>query len=216
MSLPGCYIRGSWGQQQKASSMIARIGSVVVTLVSASLPVAAAPFHHPFGEWREYHRDWLAACPDAIVEDAADYYGFSCFASTGSQELNSAGLPAFKLTLFRNRLNGELDVAITVAADGAEVDTSKPLVLAFGGETPESFDFNTDLETRYNTANQFFIADPARKAAVLERMKERNALMLTVPLGGGAAPSKEVWLSLRGVIASIDFMATYARRIAQY
>jgi hypothetical protein len=196
--------------------MIARIGSVFITLVAASLPAAAAPFHHPYGEWREYHRDWLAACPDAIDEGAADYYGFSCFASTGSQELNSASLPAYKLTVFRNRLNGELDVAITVAADGVETDTSRPMVLAFGGEAPESFDFTTDLETRYNTVNQFFVADPARKSALLDKMKERNSLLLTVPLTGGGEASKEVWLSLRGVTASIDFMAAYARRVAQY
>jgi hypothetical protein len=196
--------------------MIARIGTVFVTLVAATLPVAAAPFHHPFGEWREYHRDWLAACPDAIDESATDYYGFSCFASTGSQELNSANLPAYKLTVFRNRLNGELDVAITVAADGVQADHSRPLVLAFGGEAPESFDFTADLETRYNTVNQFFVADPERKAALLDKMKERNSLVMTVPLTGGSEASKEVWLSLRGVTASIDFMATYARRVAQY
>lgn len=195
--------------------MIARLGSAVIVLVASSLPTAAEPFHHPFGEWREYHRDWLAACPDEIDEEATDYYGFSCFASTGSQELNGAGLPAYKLTVFRNRLNGELDIAITVAADGVEADTSRPLVLAFGGGVPESFDFTADLETRYNTINQFYVADPTRKAALLERMKERNSLLLTVPLTGAQA-SKQVWLSLRGVTASIDFMATYARRVAQY
>jgi hypothetical protein len=196
--------------------MIARIGSVFIILVAVCLPAAAEPFHHPYGEWREYHRDWLAACPDAINESATDYYGFSCFASTGSQELNGANLPAYKLTVFRNRLNGELDVAITVAAEDVEVDPSRPLVLAFGGEAPESFDFSADLETRYNTINQFFVADPARKTALLDKMKERNSLLLTIPLTGGAEASKEVWLSLRGVTASIDFMATYARKVAQY
>lgn len=196
--------------------MIARIGSAFIVLLVSCLPAAAEPFHHPFGEWREYHRDWLAACPDIINEDATDYYGFSCFASTGSQELNSANLPAYKLTLFRNRLNGELEVAITVAADGAAVDPSRPLLMAFGGETAEAFSFGQDLETRYNTTNQYFVADPARKAALIERMKERNSLLLTVPLAGGDAASKQVWLSLRGVIASLDFMAAYARRVAQY
>ena len=47
-------------------------------------------------------------------------------------------------------------------------------------------------------------------------MKERNSVLLTVPLTGGDAASREVWLSLRGVIASLDFMAAYARRVAQY
>ncbi len=195
--------------------MIAKFGFAAILLLTGAVPLAAEPFHHPFGEWREYFRDWLAACPDVIDEGATDYYGFSCFASTGSQELNGANLPAYKLTVFRNRLNGELDVAITVAADNAEADTSRPVTLAFGGEAPESFDFTTDLETRYNTVNQFFVADPARKAALLEKLKERNSLLLTVPLTG-ALDSKEVWLSLRGVTASIDFMATYARKVAQY
>ena len=123
---------------------------------------------------------------------------------------------ASQTILCRRALNGELDVAITVAADGVAADTSRPLVLAFGGEAPESFDFTTDLETRYKTVNQFFVADPTRKAALLERMKERNAVVLTVPLTGGPEASKDVWLSLRGVTASIDFMATYARRVTQY
>jgi hypothetical protein len=89
-------------------------------------------------------------------------------------------------------------------------------VLAFGGEDPEIFSFVLDLETRYNTTNQYFVVDPARKDALIERMKERNALLLTVPLTGGGPASKDVWLSLRGVIASLDFMATYARKVAQY
>lgn len=195
--------------------MIARIGIVLLLAFGPTLPTIAEPFHHPFGEWREYHRDWLASCPDRIDEDAADYYGFSCFASTGSQQQNSAGLPAFKLTLLRNRLTGELDVAITVAADGAETDQSRPMVLAFGREGGERLAFESDLETRYNTVNQFFVADPGRKAALIALMKQRNAVRLTVPLTGDRQEA-EVWLSLRGVLASLDFMATYARRVADY
>ena len=194
--------------------MIFRYGAILAIAALSAMPAAAAPFHHPFGEWREYNRDWLAACPDAIDEDATDYYGFSCFASTGSQELNSAGLPAYKLTILRNRLTGDLDLAFTVAADDVETDTSRPLLLAFGNEPPDRLSFATDLETRYNTVNQFYVADPARKAALIEQMGERNAVVVTVPLGGG--DTKEVRLSLRGVLASLDFMASHARKLAQY
>lgn len=194
--------------------MIVRFGLVLLAAALLSLPLAAQPFQHPSGEWREYSRDWLAACPGVIDEDATDYYGFSCFASTGSQELNAAKLPAYKLTVLRNRLSGDLDVAITVAADGLEADPSRPLIFAFGGELPQRFDFATDLETRHNTLNQFFVADPIRRDALLEQMKRRNSLMLTVPLSDGS--SKQIWFSLRGVTASIDFMSAYARRVAQY
>lgn len=194
--------------------MIFRYGAILAIAALSAMPAAAAPFHHPFGEWREYNRDWLAACPDAIDEDATDYYGFSCFASTGSQELNSAGLPAYKLTILRNRLTGDLDLAFTVAADDVETDTSRPLLLAFGNEPPERLSFATDLETRYNTVNQFYVADPARKAALIEQMGERNAVVVTVPLIGG--DTKDVRLSLRGVLASLDFMASHARKLAQY
>ncbi|ODT79593.1 MAG: hypothetical protein ABS76_18600 [Pelagibacterium sp. SCN 64-44] len=195
--------------------MIARFGIAFVFLVVATPPGAAEPFHHPFGEWREYNRDWLAACPDAIDEDAADYYGFACFASTGSAELNAAGQPAYKLTLVHNRLTGARDVALSVAANGAMVDEKCPLLMAFGSAKPERFDFSADLEIRYAAANQYFIADPSRSAAVLAAMMERNAVTLSIPMQGEAAP-RVVKLSLRGVSASLDFMATYARRVAQY
>ena len=195
--------------------MIARIGTALVLIAASALPAMAEPFHHPFGEWREYNRDWLAACPDVIDENATDFYGFSCFSSTGSQELNASGLPAYKLTVLRNRLTGDLDIAITVAADGVETDTSRPVTLTFTGEAPLSFDFTTDLETRYNTINQFYVVDSARKDALLAKLKERTSLSLGIPLTGDT-DHKDVWLSLRGVSASIDFMATYARKVAQY
>lgn len=196
--------------------MIAKTSLALVLAALAALPAVAAPFHHPYGEWREYNQDWLAACPDAINEDAADYYGFSCFASTGSAELNSTHLPAWKLTLVHNRLTGMVDVAFTAAADAVEVDLSRPLLINFGGEAPLSFDFSSDLETRYNTINQWFVRDPARRDGLVETMKSRNALTLTVPLGEIDEPNRTVRLSMRGVTASLDFMASYARKVAQY
>lgn len=195
--------------------MISRLGILFATLVLMAGSALADPFEHSTGEWREYHRDWLASCPDVINEDATDYYGFSCFASTGGQELNSANLPAYKLTLMRNRLSGDLDLAITVAADDVETDTAGKMVLSFTGEAPMSLDFVSDLETRYNTINQFYVSDPAVKTELIERLKARNAMSLTVPLKG-ATDGKAVRFSLRGVAASLDFMATYARRVAQY
>jgi hypothetical protein len=187
----------------------------LAALVLLTDAVSAEPFHHSFGEWREYHRDWLAACPDIINEDADGYYFHSCFASTGSQELNGANLPAYKLTLIRNRLDGALDLAITVASDDGEYDSARPISLQFGGEAPIVLDFGTDIETRHNTINQFFIADPARLEAIIEMMKDRNAVTLSVPLKGHEQPV-QTWLSLRGVLASLDFMSAYARKVAQY
>lgn len=196
--------------------MIRTICLSASVLACLAAPVAAAPFHHPFGEWREYNQDWLAACPDVIDEEATDYYGFSCFASTGSAELNDAGLPAYKLTLLRNRLTGVVDIAITVAATALTADPTRPLLLQFGGEPEQSLDFSSDLETRYNTINQFYVVDPARRDLLLDMLKSRNGLVLSVPVSDGAAPSRQVRLSLRGVTASLDFMASYARKVSQY
>jgi hypothetical protein len=196
--------------------MIDKVSLAVAAVLAVALPSAAEPFHHPFGEWREYNRDWLAACPDVIDEDAADYYGFSCFASTGSAEPNSAGLPAYKMSVLLNRLNGELDVSFSIQADGLEADTSRPLIVSFTGQAPLTYDFLADLETRYNTINQFYVADAAKREALLELMRERNAVTLTVPVNDGDDPTRKVTLSLRGVTASIDFMRSYARRLAQY
>lgn len=196
--------------------MIVNSCFALVLLMAAATPVAAAPFHHPLGEWREYNRDWLASCPDKIDEDATHFYGFSCFASTASAELNATKLPAYKLTVLRNRLTGAIDIAITVAADGVTTDTARPLVLAFGGEAPISLDFAGDLETRYDTANQFFVVDPVQRDALLDKMIARNSLVISVPLTGGATSSKQVWLSLRGLAASLDFMSSYARKVTEY
>ena len=157
----------------------------LVAFVLLSVPAVAEPFHHPFGEWREYNRDWLAACPDVINEDATDFYGYSCFASTGSQELNGANLPAYKLTLIRNRLNGALDLAITVAPDSGEYDLGRPITLQFGGEEAIALNFGTDIETRFNTVNQFFVADPAQRDALaqwLDAAAERRATLLAEKL----------------------------------
>jgi hypothetical protein len=186
----------------------------LAALLTLSGPALAEPFHHSFGEWREYHRDWLAACPDAIDEDAKDFYGYSCFASTGSQELNDANLPAYKLTLIHNRLDGEIDLAITVSPSQGEYDVERPIMLRFGGEAPIALTWGGDIETRHNVTNQFFLIGDDRDA-VLEKMAERNALTLSVPLVGVEKPV-ESRMSLRGVLASLDFMSTYARRVAQY
>lgn len=188
----------------------------IALLVSIAVPVAAKPFNHASGEWREYNQDWLASCPDVIDEDATDYYGFSCFASTGSQDLNAAGLPAYKLTLMLNRLTGDIDIAVTEAADGVEVDESRSLVMTFTGEPPIRLDFSEDLQTRYNTINVFYVAEPDRSAALLEQMKSRNAVTVAFPISGGDQKVREVRFSLRGTIASLDFMTTYARRVADY
>ena len=197
--------------------MIVKTSLAFVLVALAVAPLAAKPFHHPYGEWREYNHDWLAACPDAINEDAPDYSGFSCFASTGSTALNSTGLPAWKLTLVHNRLTGVVDIAFTAAHDEAEVDTTRPLLVAFGGGGVSlSFDFAADLETRHNTINQWFIVDPAARKTLIETMKSRNAVTLTVPLSAGDEATLDVRLSLRGVTASLDFMSSYARKVAQY
>ena len=197
-------------------SLQSPLAPAALALALFALPAAAEPFHHPSGEWREYNNDWLAACPDRIDEDAASYYGYSCFASAGSQDLNDAGLPAWKLTLIHNRLTGDVDIAFTAAADGTEVDTSRPLSIEFIGVMPQNFDFETDLQTRFNTTNQWFVADEDRRDALLAQMKMRNAIILGVPLTTAGEPVRKVRLSLRGVLASLDFMASYARRVSQY
>ncbi|MEO5807137.1 hypothetical protein [Devosia sp.] len=185
--------------------------------LTMTVPLAAKPFHHPFGEWREYNQDWLSACPDKIDEKDTGYYGVSCFASTGTVEVNAVNFPVYKLTLFLNRLTGVLDVAFTAAAtDGTELDPSRPLLIKFGGEPAISLDFSKDLETRYNTINQYYPADPARRDALIEAMKSRNAVSMTVPITGGAKDSVDIRMSMRGVAASLDFMQSYSRKIDNY
>lgn len=179
------------------------------------MPAFAQPFVHSSGEYREYNRDWLSACPNFIDEEATSWYGYSCFASTASQEMNSANYPVYKLTMVRNRLDGSTDLAITVAHDSLEYDGSRPIILKFSNEPAISLTLEDSLETRDNTINQFFISDAALSDKVLELMKTRSSLILSVPLVGKIKPV-ETRLSTQGVLASLDFMSTHARKVAQY
>lgn len=191
-----------------------RVVACLATFALLIAPAVAEPFHHSSGEWREYHRDWLAACPPVIDEDAPDYYGYSCFASTGSQELNGASHPAYKLSLIRNRLDGTVDIAITVSPDDGVFDEERPMTISFSGGPSFALRMGDDLEVRFNTINQFFLIGP-HYDEIFEKFEDRNALTLGVPLLGKEKPVT-TWLSLRGVLASLDFMSTYARKVAQY
>lgn len=184
-----------------------------LALLMFTQPAFAEPFHHPFGEWREYNRDWLAACPDVIEEGSSGYYGISCFASTATADRNGAGSPTYKLTMLLNRLDGELGLFFAVQSESLAADQTRPVLLAFDGETPTSYSFGPDLETRYNTINEFYFmaAEP-----LIERMVEGNTVTLTIPVNDGDDPLRRVTLSLRGVSSSLDFMRAYARRVAQY
>jgi hypothetical protein len=175
----------------------------------------AQPFVHSSGEYREYNRDWLAACPNYIDEEANTWYGYSCFASTSSQEMNSANHPVYKLTMVRNRLDGATDIAITVAAENFVYDQTRPILLTFSNAPTIALSFPLSLEIRDNTINQFFISDAEIAEDVPEHMKERAFLVLSVPLTGKVKPA-ETRLSTQGVLASLDFMSTHARKVAQY
>lgn len=197
--------------------MLSKFSLIALVVVAATVPAAAEPFHHAYGEWREYNRDWLAACPDKILEDdVTSYYGTSCFASTGSQELNSTNLPAWSLTLVRNRLTGDIDLAFTAAPDAVELDTARPLRLAFSDLPVVELDFATDLETRFNISNQWFIKDDARRDSLIEQLQSHTNVQVAVPLTAATEPARQVRFSLQGVLASLDFMANYARRVSQY
>lgn len=178
-------------------------------------PAFAQPFEHSSGEYREYNRDWLSACPNYIDEEANTWYGYSCFASTASQEMNSANHPVYKLTMVRNRLDGATDIAITIAAENFVYDQSRPILLKFSNAPAISLSFPETLEIRDNTINQFFISDADIADDVLEYMKDRSSLVLSVPLEGKIKPV-ETRLSTQGVLASLDFMSTHARKVAQY
>ncbi|WDR02542.1 hypothetical protein PSQ19_18455 [Devosia algicola] len=196
---------------------IHRFLAAVGLLAMFNQPLVAEPFHHPYGEWRDYSQDWLAICPDTIDESASTYYGFSCFASTGSTALNAANLPAYKLTLLLNRLTGALDIAITDAStDGAEIDPVHSISIGFNGAPTVTLNLAADLETRYNTVNQYFVVNDQLREDLLASMKARTAMTVTLPIIGAESDSRTIRFSLRGVTASLDFMASYARKLAQY
>ena len=61
-------------------SRVVSIGLVVLAAINA--PALAEPFQHKFGELREYHKHWLAVCPNRHVPSEMMSYGSTCWAST--------------------------------------------------------------------------------------------------------------------------------------
>ena len=189
---------------------------LAITIATIGLSSASAkPFKHKFGEWREYNSAWLGVCPIKLEPEKAKYgtYYDHCWAVAGSAETNGIGYPAYSFRIHRHRVTGTMELSFTYAATGTDkLDITKPMTMQFDGGAGTNLSFSTALETRFNTSNEYFIKDERQKDFILENLRERNHLTVSVPLSSsqGDKHSKTVKIWLKGVQASEAFMKAYA------
>ena len=190
--------------------------TLAVSLIAMSLSsVSAKPFKHKFGEWREYNSAWLAVCPQKLEPEKAKFstYYDHCWAVAGSAEKNDIGYPVYSFRVHRQRVTGAMEISFTYASvNQYKLDTSRPMTMQFDGGNGTNLSFSTSLETRFSTVNEYFIKDGTQKNFILENLRERNHLTVSVPLTTpqGEKRSKAVNIWLKGVQASEDFMKAYA------
>jgi len=169
----------------------------------------AKPFHHQFEELREYHRHWLAVCPDRYDPNSNSEYYRNCWASTFTGDENGSfkgDFPGFRLSVSRNRANG--NKAITFVAPLLNfIDTNQPFILIYSNGDVEWLRYGDGITTNGNSDNEFLFANPASSARNLSKMLAGNYVTIRVPLKAGP---KDLFFSTIGLRAALKFTRDFA------
>ena len=171
-------------------------------LVGAPSPGQAEPFRHRFGELREYHKHWLAVCPDKHIPTSKSEYATTCWASTYRGKVGIFLID--QLSVSRNRQTGAY--GITFVTDAYERrEREPPVSLRFSDGTKMQFSFgNQVVNTR--SSNKFALAE-SEVDTVLAAMKRTNGMWLFLPTIRG---EEAVRYSMIGVTAALTFTRKYA------
>ena len=196
--------------------MIMKISSNFAGLVVGMAAFASAgdakaqPFHHEFGELREYHLHWLAVCPDRFVPDSTSDYERQCWASTfsGINGNFSGDFPGNRLTVGRDRQNGKIKITFVMVGEDM-VDRSRRIGLTFSNGQQNHYTFGNGIITNGNVVNEFTFSNYEETLKVLEQMKARSHMLINIPLKSGDA--LETQFSLMGLRRAIAFTEKYAK-----
>lgn len=186
------------------------LAACIITLpLAATHSAFARPFHHPFGELREYHKHWLAVCPDKFNPGSRSDYKTTCWASTftGNPDgtMNGA-FPGYRLSVSRHRKTGKL--AITFVSDGMEsIDQTRPIKLQFSNWTILQFKYGTEVTPNRNSGNEYIFTDPAQTLDLVKRMKAANHVIIRFPLKQG---ERDMQFSTIGLRNALRFTEKYA------
>jgi len=187
---------------------IALAGVVAALFLNTNL-AGGEPFHHPFGELREYHKHWISVCPDIHEPDSNSDYRTNCWASTwtGNEDGTMSGaFPGDRLSVHRNRTTG--DMKVTIAAIFVdEIDRSRPVRVKFSGGHRAEYTFGEAFIQHQNFGNEYTFAAGDTTADIIRRMRAGNHITITLPLHNG---EHAMFYSLQGLRDAMAFTEQYA------
>lgn len=160
------------------------------------------PFHHKFGELREYHRHWLAVCPDQADANTTSDYNRTCWASTHANKPGE--FFDERLSVSRDRFNGEFKVRF-VSSAYQNLDKSRPVTVKFSDGSTMVFPFGSSVSNT-DSVNEFFLAKD-NPTPLIAAMKNTNWMKLSVPVTDGAF---QLTYSMIGLTAALGFTEKYA------
>ena len=187
------------------------LGLLSTTFLFAAYVANARPFLHPFGELREYHRHWLAVCPDAHEPGSGFEYKSNCWTSTwtGNKDGTFSGpFPGDRLSVHRNRTTGEM--AITFVSEVVEnINTSRPVRIRFSKGSVREYQYGTSVTPNRNSGNEYTFAVIKEVDELVQQMKAGDHLIITMPTKSGERP---MFFSLIGLTGALGFLEKYADR----
>ena len=190
---PGCQLK----------SLILLLGFSSALAVSGTSPSHGEPFQHRFGELREYHKHWLAVCPNKHDPQSKSSYQTTCWASTYLGKSGDYLLGT--LSVSRNRVTGAHGITFVTDAY-TRLDRTAPVSLRFSDGAKMQFSFGTQI-VNTRSINQFAIAD-SEVEKMLSAMKRTNGMTLILPTDSG---KEKFRYSMIGLRAALKFTSKYAR-----
>jgi len=187
------------------------IALLIVFVTGASSLSLARPFHHPFGELREYHRHWLAVCPDVHKPAAQSEYQTNCWASTwtGNEDGTFTGsFPGNRLSVHRNRKTGQLAITF-VSASVENIDPKRSVTVKFSDGRVSKYPYGTSVTPNRNSGNEYTFAIQTDTNNLVRAMKAGNHVTITMPTNG---TDKSMFFSLVGLTSALGFLEKYATR----
>ncbi|MEM9206452.1 MAG: hypothetical protein AAGA88_08985 [Pseudomonadota bacterium] len=183
--------------------------SLACLVIAVSFGAQSRPFQHPFGELREYHRHWLAVCPNEHQPGTDSDYYTSCWASawTGNPDGTFGGdFPGDRLSVLRNRSTGA--IKITFVSDMVEnIDTDRPIEVRYSSGRIRDYTFGSDVTTNGNSLNEYIFTDPGQVEDIIARMRRGSHVVITLPTKTG---ERRMQFSTLGLRAAMGFLERYA------
>jgi len=192
-------------------SALLGLAALGAALCGAWPAAEARPFHHPFGEMREYHRHWLAVCPDAHKPGSEMAYNTNCWASTwtGNEDGSFSGdFPGYRLSVHRNRTTGALSLTF-VSVSAEKIDKTRPVRVKFSNGPATDYAYGTSVTPNGNIGNEYTFPIARESQALIRRMKAGNAVTITLPTDKGETSMR---FSLIGLRSALGFLKKYAGR----